>query len=273
MENNGSVQNKKHYNHVHLLFTKKCFTDYRFTLGHSRKLFSFKFNQHVGLCGFFFSFQRKTPAIRSALPIHSSAQCLEVIVWTRSRMWRHFINHLVSAGGGEGRRQRDGIVYSTLQHFHQLQQWLTKKWNRQHEMHVASSTSNQPAPFYHPITKTTPTPNKVVELKLWHWQRGKGAELSNAKCCKQLAVLAACEIMAATGAWLRVGLLTSPPSATHCAAPGKYVCTTANKSLLLAFPGAVLVFFHSAHTTARLQRGFHSLSKLSLCFLSSNNYS
>lgn len=59
MENNSSVQNKKHYNHVHLLFTKKCFTDYRFTLGHSRKLFSFKFNQHVGLCGFFFSFREK----------------------------------------------------------------------------------------------------------------------------------------------------------------------------------------------------------------------
>lgn len=42
---------KPHYNHVHLLFTSKCFTDYRFTLEHSWKLFSFKFNQ-----SFFFSF-------------------------------------------------------------------------------------------------------------------------------------------------------------------------------------------------------------------------
>lgn len=83
MENNGSMQNKKHYHHVHLLFTKSASLNYRFTPGHSRKLFSFKFNQHVGLCGFcffFFPFQRKTPAIRSVLPIHSSAQCLEVIV-------------------------------------------------------------------------------------------------------------------------------------------------------------------------------------------------
>lgn len=45
---------KKHYNHVHLLFTKKCFADYRFTPGHSRKLFSFKFNQL-----FFFSLSEK----------------------------------------------------------------------------------------------------------------------------------------------------------------------------------------------------------------------
>lgn len=60
---------KNHYNHVHLLFTKKCFADYRFTLGHSRKLFSFKFNQLFFF--FFFPFQRKIPAIRSVLPIHS----------------------------------------------------------------------------------------------------------------------------------------------------------------------------------------------------------
>lgn len=30
---------------TYISFTSKCFTDYRFTLGHSKKLFSFKFNQ------------------------------------------------------------------------------------------------------------------------------------------------------------------------------------------------------------------------------------
>lgn len=49
---------KPHCNHAHLLFTRKCFTDYRFTLGHSRKLFSFKFNQPF-LNFFFFCLSEK----------------------------------------------------------------------------------------------------------------------------------------------------------------------------------------------------------------------
>lgn len=50
---------KPHFNHAHLLFTRKCFTDCRFTLGHSRKLFSFKFNQPFFAFFFFFPFREK----------------------------------------------------------------------------------------------------------------------------------------------------------------------------------------------------------------------
>lgn len=75
MENNGSMQNKKHYHHVHLLFTKSASLNYRFTPGHSRKLFSFKFNQRVGLCGFcFFFFPFREKHQRSDLCFPSTPQ-------------------------------------------------------------------------------------------------------------------------------------------------------------------------------------------------------